>query len=91
MKSKINNAYLIDVRSEAEFASGSAKDAVNIPLQNLSKHNFTQKKDQSIVVFCKSGMRSSQAQKILHNKGFTDVHNGGSLSNIKKLLTEKSI
>lgn len=31
-------AYMVDVRTPAEFSAGSVKGAVNIPLDAISKH-----------------------------------------------------
>jgi rhodanese-related sulfurtransferase len=60
-------ALLIDVRSPAEFKSGSVKGALNIPVDNLTaKFNQVKGKD-TVVVFCRSGNRSRMAKGILHN------------------------
>ncbi len=78
-------AYLVDVRTPAEFADGHVKGSVNIPLdkmqQQLSK--FNDKKN--IVVFCRSGMRSSQAKGILENNGIKNVINGGTWHKVNQL------
>lgn len=81
-----NGATLIDVRSKGEFASGSIKNAVNIPLNEISSKKNELKNNENIVVFCRSGMRSKQAQSILKQAGFENVFNGGSLQNMKKLM-----
>ncbi|MFW2137198.1 rhodanese-like domain-containing protein [Soonwooa sp.] len=81
-----NGAILIDVRSKGEFASGSVKNAVNIPLNEISNQKNKLKDKESIVVFCKSGMRSKQVQSVLKQAGFKNVFNGGSLQNMKKIM-----
>lgn len=78
-------ATLIDVRSKGEFASGSVKNAVNIPLNEISSKVKSLKNKENIVVFCRSGMRSKQAQSILEKAGITNVFNGGSLQNMKNI------
>lgn len=80
-----NGATLIDVRSKGEFASGSVKNAVNIPLNEISSKVKSLKNKENIVVFCRSGMRSKQAQSILEQAGITNVFNGGSLQNMKNI------
>lgn len=80
-----NGATLIDVRSKGEFASGSIKNAVNIPLNEIQNQKSNLKNQENIVVFCRSGMRSKQAQSILKQAGFENVFNGGSLQNMKNL------
>ena len=64
------NAFLVDVRTPQEFSSGSAKNAVNIPLSSIGNELDKFKNKQNIVVFCRSGNRSSQEKKILEQNGF---------------------
>jgi phage shock protein E len=71
-------AFLVDVRTISEFASGSVKGAVNIPLDTVNNQLAKFKNKPHIIVFCQSGMRSSQAASILKQNGFTNVTNGGS-------------
>ena len=80
------DAFLVDVRSPEEFASAHARGSFNIPVEKLKNqlHRFETKKN--IIVFCKSGLRSSQAKAILEKNGITHVTNGGSWENIEKLL-----
>ena len=80
-------AYLVDVRTPAEFSAGSVKGAFNMPLDAISKHlgKFAGKK--SIVVFCRSGNRSSQAKRILDQNGINNVMDGGTWQNVQQLLT----
>ena len=81
-------AYLVDVRTPAEFSAGSVKGAVNIPLDAISKHlgKFAGKKN--IVVFCRSGNRSGQAKRILDHNGINNVMDGGTWQNVQQLLTK---
>ncbi|UKJ06682.1 rhodanese-like domain-containing protein [Solitalea lacus] len=82
-------AFLVDVRTPAEFASGSVKGAVNIPLDRLPNQLAKFKGKETIVVFCRSGNRSSQAKSFLEQNGFQSVINGGTWENIKGLINEK--
>jgi rhodanese-related sulfurtransferase len=74
--------FLVDVRTPGEFAQGHPKGAVNIPLDRVgaSLDKFKGKKD--IVVFCRSGNRSSQAKSILQSKGIANVTDGGTWENV---------
>ncbi len=76
--------FLVDVRTSGEFMAGHPKGAVNIPLHllanNLSK--FKGKKD--VVVFCRSGNRSSQAKSILSANGINNVVDGGPWENVAR-------
>lgn len=80
-----NGAFLVDVRTPAEFAEGSVQGAVNIPLDRLPGQLAKFKGKKSIVVFCRSGNRSSQARYILEQGGFRNVFNGGTWKNVERL------
>ncbi len=82
-------AFLVDVRSPIEFSSGHVKGSVNIPVDQIQNQlkQFIGKKN--IVVFCKSGMRSSQAKAILKKNGIEDVTNGGTWGTINQLINTK--
>ncbi len=78
LKEIINQgAFLVDVRTPAEFAEGSVAGAVNIPLNILEFELDKFKGKENIVVFCLSGGRSGQAKMILNQNGFQNVTNGG--------------
>lgn len=79
-------AFLVDVRSAGEFASGSVKGAVNIPLDRIQSQLAKFKGKKNIVVFCRSGNRSGQAKSILEQNGFQNVINGGTWSNVNQCV-----
>lgn len=79
-------AFLVDVRSAGEFASGSVKGAVNIPLDKIGSQLPKFKGKKNIVVFCRSGNRSGQAKSILEQQGFQNVINGGTWSNVNQCI-----
>lgn len=79
-------AFLVDVRSAGEFASGSVKGAVNIPLDRIGSQLSKFKGKKNIVVFCRSGNRSAQAKSILEQNGFQHVINGGTWSNVSQCV-----
>lgn len=74
-------ARLIDVRTAQEFAGGHIEGAVNIPVQELDRRMAeVGPKDGTVVVYCRSGARSSQAASMLKNAGYASVHNLGAMS-----------
>lgn len=83
-----SGAFLVDVRTPEEFAAGSAKGAVNIPLNTVEQELAQFKDKEKIVVFCKSGSRSGQAKTILEQNGFENVINGGTWQNVDQLVNE---
>ncbi|WP_396137238.1 rhodanese-like domain-containing protein [Flavobacterium sp.] len=74
--------FYVDVRTPAEFAQGSVKGAVNIPLDQIEKQLAKFKGKKNIVVFCRSGSRSSKAKAILEQNGIINVTNGGSWEDV---------
>jgi len=80
------NAFLVDVRTPGEFAGGSVPGAVNIPLDMIPGQLDKFKGKESIVLFCRSGMRSGQAKGILESNGFKNVVNGGTWEDVSRLV-----
>jgi rhodanese-related sulfurtransferase len=74
--------FYVDVRTPAEFAQGSVKGAENIPLDQIEKQLVKFKGKKNIIVFCRSGSRSSQAKAILEQNGIINVTNGGSWEDV---------
>lgn len=71
-------AYLIlDVRENWEYTEERICDCVNIPLHDLPFRltELTDHKDKTILVYCRSGKRGSQAKKFLTLNGFKEVYN----------------
>jgi len=81
-----NGTFLVDVRTPSEFSGGSAKGAVNIPLDKIQAQLAKFKGKKNIVVFCRSGNRSSQAKRILEQNGIQNVINGGTWQNVANLV-----
>jgi len=70
---------IIDVRESDEFSAGHVKGALNIPPARLmggAKQLASVPKDADIVVYCRTGSRSSVAAHILHGLGYVNVTNG---------------
>jgi rhodanese-related sulfurtransferase len=70
-------ALVLDVREDAEFASGHLPKARHIPLAQLSTRigEIAKYKEKPVVVTCRSGARSGSACRALKNAGFTQVYN----------------
>ena len=81
-----DGALLVDVRTPQEFAEGSVKGAVNIPLDKVQSQLAKFKGKKHIIVFCRSGNRSGQALSILKQNGFENAVNGGIWQNVKQFV-----
>ena len=74
-------ATLVDVRSPEEFAEGHLPGAVNIPVGELAQLlGELGPTSTPVVVYCRSGARSSRAERLLKEQGFQDVFNLGPMS-----------
>ena len=78
---KTQGAILLDVRSEAEFASGNAPGTRNIPLNELGQHLGSIPITSPVVVGCASGTRSGMAKLVLKKNGYQRVYNIGAWRN----------
>jgi len=73
----LNDVYVLDVRSTAEFAGdlGHIDGSTLIPLDELRARNGEIDTDKPIVTVCQSGKRSAMASQILSAAGFSQVAN----------------
>ncbi|MFN0275846.1 MAG: rhodanese-like domain-containing protein [Chitinophagales bacterium] len=73
---------VIDVREPHEYVEFNI-GVENIPLGTLpmKMYDFDDKKEEEIIVHCRSGMRSATAKAMLEQNGFKNVRNliGGML------------
>lgn len=80
-----NGAQIVDVRTPAEYSSGSIRNSKNIPLQQLVSEMKKLDLKKPIITCCASGMRSASAKAILKQNGF-EVYNGGGWTALQKKL-----
>jgi|SRR5690606_17971520 len=71
----LDEIQLVDVRTKEEFKSGHIKNALNIDVKDVNFKSYTNnlKKDKPVLVYCRSGKRSSEAAEILKELGFTKI------------------
>jgi len=79
---KDGSACVLDVREPAEYARGTAKNALHVPRGMLEakvdkeyegRDPSLQDRSQELMVICKSGARSALAAVSLVQMGFTNV------------------
>lgn len=81
---KAGETIIVDVRTVAEWENdGHANCSVNIPLDQLEARMGELKKDQKIVLVCRSGGRAGTAKQMLEGAGFTQLENRGAWQNIE--------
>ena len=82
---QINNKLLIDVRKKSEFNAEHVIDAINIPLNEISKRLNEFPQDKPFILNCAGGYRSIIAASILKQNGFSNFSDVvGGFSEIKK-------
>lgn len=81
-------AFLVDVRTPAEFAEGHVKGSTNIPLDQVASQLEKFKGKEQIIVFCRSGNRSGQAKMILEQNGIKNVTNGGTWQDVNEAISK---
>lgn len=74
-KLKGNHLTLLDVREPHELEISALPGAVNIPLGTLAARLSELDSAKDMVVFCKTGVRSSRALELLVSAGFRKVKN----------------
>ena len=78
---------IIDVRTEEEYESGHIEKAINIPYTEIES-NVNYDKNQALAVYCRTGVRSSEAAKTLEKMGYTKIYDLGGVENIDVELTK---
>ena len=70
---------LLDVRTFEEYEEIHLKDALLLPVQELSQETLTSiglgegAKDKEIVLYCRSGARSQTAYNVMKSLGYTNI------------------
>ncbi len=68
---------ILDVRTTEEYSKGHIKNSVLIPVQVLAERidELEEYKDKPVLVYCRSGVRSTTASAILVEAGFREIYN----------------
>jgi rhodanese-related sulfurtransferase len=74
-KSSGNKMLILDVRSPGEYERGHVPGAINIPHNQVKNRlsEIIEYKDQTVVVYCRSGRRAGMAESVLEASGFTQL------------------
>ena len=83
----ISEDLVVDVRTTDEWNQGHLSSAKRIEWQEISEiQDLDVKKDNKIILYCRSGNRAEKAKVILNNLGYINVINAGSLLEAKILV-----
>lgn len=75
----LEGAQLVDVRTPKEYAGQHLDGATNIPVSEIDSRYGELSREKPVVVYCRSGARSSRAAAALRGQGF-EVHDLGPMS-----------
>ena len=80
------DTVLIDVRTAPEHALGALPGALRIETTDLAQRIATVAPDKNtpIALYCRSGRRSSVAQDLLQQLGYTQVINAGAYEQLRE-------
>ncbi len=90
---RLGKAVIIDVREKTETLSGMIEKAIWFPKSKVETEKNWEKEfrhltgDKKIFLYCRSGRRSGDFQKILKNLGI-EAHNLGGYEDVKSLKSE---
>ena len=89
------NLIVLDVRRETEYADGHVKDAINLPLNEMTDPATMAQFDeeQNLYVHCAGGYRSVIAASLLKRQGIHNLRNilggWGKIKEQEKIIVEK--
>ena len=72
---------ILDVRTPEEYQTGHIPGAINVPNETIGTKEITElpRKDQLILVYCRSGNRSKKAAEKLSALGYSNVTEFGGI------------
>lgn len=79
-------AVILDVRTEREYLTGHIHGSVNIALSKLHADMLPLDKSRTYITVCSHGLRSVKAVKLLKERGYKHVYNGGAWSDLQQAL-----
>ena len=87
-KTDMSGAFLLDVRSPEEYASGHLQGAWNIPHDQIEAEIAVAVPDKSaqIILYCRSGRRANTALEAMRAMGYENVTNFGGLEDAQERL-----
>lgn len=82
---------LVDVRNIDEFNNVHIQGSINLPLDTLRCGMNQLKQDSKLIVFCQSGVRSYNAERILKQAGYTVANLDGSFELYARMFPEELV
>ena len=82
MMAEQTDYLIVDVRRSDEFAEGHIAGAINVPNEDIDDEmpELLPDKDQLLLIYCRSGNRSTEASQKLADIGYTNVYEFGGIN-----------
>ena len=64
---------VLDVRAESEYSEGHIEGAINAPHEDIEKILSSVNKEDTIVMYCRSGRRAGIVAEMLEEKGYKNL------------------
>lgn len=76
-----DDCIIADVRTKGEYKEWHIPGAISVPVKKIRSEakKKLKDKDRTILVYCRTGMRSRRAAKKLTQMGYTNVHDLGGI------------
>ncbi len=82
----VNGAVILDVRTQNEFENGHIKGAINVSLGEIRERYLELDTAKTYITYCSHGLRSIRVKKLLRERGFQHVYNGGPKEDLQAIL-----
>ena len=91
--SSATNAFVIDVRTEAEWNAGHLESAILIPHDRIETGiaKVVVDKKSRIYLYCRSGRRTAIAADVLKRSGYPNLTNLGTMENAARVLNMRIV
>ena len=92
MMQEQSDYLIVDVRRPDEFAEGHIAGAVNVPNETIEDEapEALPDKEQTLLIYCRSGNRSKEASQKLADMGYTKVYEFGGINTWEgEIVTEE--
>lgn len=88
IQEKEHPVYLLDVREREELSDGMIPGAVHVPLSNFTEsiERLNLQKQDIVIVYCASGVRSATAARQLCSLGYLEIYDFGGIGNYSGTL-----
>lgn len=83
-----SGAILLDVRTEEEYKTGHIEGSINISLGTIRERYLELDPNKTYITTCSHGLRSVKVEKLLKERKFKHVYNGGAWADLEEIVLQ---